>query len=276
MKKTPITGQGGIAGIDDLIPHATIRSLEWQEIDGSQYDAGPWSVQKRVSLWMAFSPFSDEALCTVQTKEAAFDVAQKDFEKWVSESIERTRQYPDNDHAGQCDRVISEGFPQGWFVQDRQSERTAVLVAPPGLRDYAAGGKAVCLKPRLLSTDEWLPVARGIAAKLTAEPPRPQRVTMRAAKPEIRPLSWVGRPADYRPDRMVFRASAMGRDFEVIQNDNESWGPHGRFKTAEAAMQAVQAEYEAPILAAMAVPGSVLPASKLDVVIAEPCAPPVY
>ena len=276
MKKTTITGRGDIAGMDDLIPDATIRSLEWQGIDGNHYEAGPWSVQRRVSLWMAFSPFSEEALCTMQTKEAAIDIAQKDFEKWVSASIERIRRDAEDAPASLPDRFISEGFPEGWFVQDCPREATAVLVAPPGLRDCTTDGRAVCLKPRLLSTDEWLPVARGIAEKLNAERPRPQRVTMRAPKPEISPLSWVGRPADYRPDRMVFRASAMGRDFEVIQNDNGSWGPHGRFKTAEAAMQAVQAEYEAPILAAMEVPGSVLPASKLDVVIAEPCAPALY
>lgn len=188
MKKTSITGRGGIAGIDDLIPDATIRILEWHELDGSHYEAGPWSVQKRMSLWMAFSPFSDEALCTVQTKEAAFEIAQKDFEEWVSGSIEPIRQ--DDAPAALSDRIISEGFPEGWFVQDRPDERTAVLVAPPGLRDYAAGGKAVCLKPRLLSTDEWLPVARSIAAKLTAQPPRPQRVTMRTAAPGgVRPGS---------------------------------------------------------------------------------------
>lgn len=95
-------------------------------------------------------------------------------------------------------------------------------------------------------------------------------------KPLIKALAWFGTRAHYRPDRMVFRATAMGRDFEVVQNDNRSWGPDGRFKTAQDAMRAVQAEYEAPIFAAMAEPESILSASELDVTVLEECAEELY
>lgn len=59
------------------------------------------------------------------------------------------------------DRILREGFPEGWFVQDRLDENVALLVSPaPG---SFLGTYCLCLRPKAASTDEWLATARMIA-----------------------------------------------------------------------------------------------------------------
>jgi hypothetical protein len=62
------------------------------------------------------------------------------------------------------DRILKEGFPDGWFVQDRLEENVALLVSPaPG---SFFGTYCLCLRPKAVSTDEWLPTARMIAQSI--------------------------------------------------------------------------------------------------------------
>lgn len=59
------------------------------------------------------------------------------------------------------DRILREGFPEGWFVQDRLDDNVALLVRPaPG---SFFGTYCLCLRPKAISTDDWLPTARMIA-----------------------------------------------------------------------------------------------------------------
>jgi hypothetical protein len=62
------------------------------------------------------------------------------------------------------DRVIREGFPDGWFVQDRIKSGEALLCRP----HMTFGATCVCLRPGAITTDEWLPTARRIANALAA------------------------------------------------------------------------------------------------------------
>jgi hypothetical protein len=57
------------------------------------------------------------------------------------------------------DRIIDEGFPRYWYVQDRLDEGTALLCRSA---DFT-GSRCVCVRPRALSTDEWLATARKLA-----------------------------------------------------------------------------------------------------------------
>jgi len=72
-------------------------------------------------------------------------------------------------HVVGSDRVITDGFPEGWHVQDRASGE-ALLCAP----HYAFGGKCVCIRPKILSTDEWLETARSIANGLASPQTAPR------------------------------------------------------------------------------------------------------
>ncbi len=60
------------------------------------------------------------------------------------------------------DRDIREGFPEGWFVQDRIASGEALLCGP----HITFGSTCICLRPRAITTDEWLPTARRIATAL--------------------------------------------------------------------------------------------------------------
>jgi hypothetical protein len=60
------------------------------------------------------------------------------------------------------DRVIREGFPEGWFVQDRIKSGEALLCCP----HITFGSTCICLRPGAITTDEWLPTARRIANAL--------------------------------------------------------------------------------------------------------------
>ena len=58
------------------------------------------------------------------------------------------------------DRIILDGFPVGWFVQDRLDEDTALLCVQG---TTWIGNNCVCVRPRAITTDLWLPQARRIA-----------------------------------------------------------------------------------------------------------------
>lgn len=75
------------------------------------------------------------------------------------------------------DRIIEDGFPDGWFVQDRLDENTALLIhKTPGMWP---GSACICLRPKAMRTEEWLPTARTIAFAMSGKhalPPTGRRV----------------------------------------------------------------------------------------------------
>lgn len=77
------------------------------------------------------------------------------FRDQVLPALGTMAKVPDPDQ----DRILSDGFPDGWHVQDRPSEHTALLCAPSEM----FGAQCVCLKPGAISTDNWLATAREIA-----------------------------------------------------------------------------------------------------------------
>lgn len=66
------------------------------------------------------------------------------------------------------DRYIREGFPPGWHVQDRLDDNTALLCRDDGAFLGFPANRCICVRPQAISTDEWLPTARQIAARLCA------------------------------------------------------------------------------------------------------------
>lgn len=65
------------------------------------------------------------------------------------------------------DRIIKDGFPEGWHVQDRLNSNEALLVRKS---DFAFGGTlCICTRPRAMTTDEWLTTAQMIAHGFVAE-----------------------------------------------------------------------------------------------------------
>lgn len=64
------------------------------------------------------------------------------------------------------DRYIREGFPPGWHVQDRLDDNTALLCRNDGAFLGFPANRCICVRPQAISTDEWLPTARQIAARL--------------------------------------------------------------------------------------------------------------
>jgi hypothetical protein len=65
------------------------------------------------------------------------------------------------------DRIITEGFPKGWFIQDRIDQNEALLCRES---DFAIGGwTCICTRPRAMSTDDWLRTAQIIAHGFEAE-----------------------------------------------------------------------------------------------------------
>jgi hypothetical protein len=59
------------------------------------------------------------------------------------------------------DRIITDGFPPRWHVQDRLDEGTALLCRKGDA--WLGGSRCVCVRPKVQPTDEWLPTARIIA-----------------------------------------------------------------------------------------------------------------
>lgn len=65
------------------------------------------------------------------------------------------------------DRIIKDGFPEGWYVQDRLDSNEALLVRKSA---FAFGGSlCICTRPRAMPTDEWLTTAQIIAHGFDAE-----------------------------------------------------------------------------------------------------------
>lgn len=65
------------------------------------------------------------------------------------------------------DRIISEGFPEGWYIQDRICQNEALLCRKS---DFAFGGSVcICTRPRAMPTDEWVRTAQIIAHGFDAE-----------------------------------------------------------------------------------------------------------
>ncbi|MFV1626817.1 hypothetical protein VWY34_14370 [Phaeobacter sp. JH20_02] len=65
------------------------------------------------------------------------------------------------------DRIIKDGFPDGWHVQDRLDSNEALLIRKS---DFAFGGSlCICTRPRAMPTDEWLTTAKIIAHGFDAE-----------------------------------------------------------------------------------------------------------
>ena len=59
------------------------------------------------------------------------------------------------------DRIIDAGFPDGWFIQDRLDDNVALLCRRS---DFHYGGwVCICLRPKALTTDHWIPQAQIIA-----------------------------------------------------------------------------------------------------------------
>lgn len=62
------------------------------------------------------------------------------------------------------DRIIAEDFPDGWFVEDRPREDTALLCGPGGI----SGTHCICQRPNATRTEDWLPIARDLAQAVSA------------------------------------------------------------------------------------------------------------
>lgn len=84
------------------------------------------------------------------------------------------------------DRVIREGFPEGWFVQDRIKSGEALLCAP----HITFGSRCICLRPGALTTDEWLPTARRIAKAMVAAARAEMDDTTDAELPKAAVAAW--------------------------------------------------------------------------------------
>jgi hypothetical protein len=80
------------------------------------------------------------------------------------------------------DRILREGFPEDWFVQDRLDENVALLVSPAAGSFF--GTYCLCLRPKAISTDEWLPTARMIAHSVHS-----MRALRDAPSPALRDVS---------------------------------------------------------------------------------------
>lgn len=65
------------------------------------------------------------------------------------------------------DRIVRDGLPDGWFIQDRLNEGVALLIREtPGMWP---GSICICLKPGAIATDAWLPTPRQLALGFDAQ-----------------------------------------------------------------------------------------------------------
>jgi hypothetical protein len=70
-------------------------------------------------------------------------------------------------HMSGPDRVLTDGFPDGWFLEDRPGAGEALLCRRSEL---AFGGVVcVCLRPRATPTAQWVLTAQIIAHGVEAE-----------------------------------------------------------------------------------------------------------
>lgn len=63
-----------------------------------------------------------------------------------------------------ADIIHKEGFPEGWFIHERSAQE-ALLCRPC----WQFGSQCVCLKPRAIAVEDWLPTARKIAVALNTK-----------------------------------------------------------------------------------------------------------
>ncbi|WP_027237830.1 hypothetical protein [Leisingera caerulea] len=65
------------------------------------------------------------------------------------------------------DRIITDGLPEGWFIEDRICQNHALLCRKS---DFAIGGMiCICTRPRAMRTEDWLLTAQIIAHGFEAE-----------------------------------------------------------------------------------------------------------
>lgn len=73
------------------------------------------------------------------------------------------------------DEIVTEGFPEGWFVENRLQENEALLCRKS---DFALDGWiCICARPKAIPTAAWLSTARIIAHGFDAAYDRPRSVT---------------------------------------------------------------------------------------------------
>lgn len=77
------------------------------------------------------------------------------------------------------DRIIDEGFPQGWFIQDRICQNEALLCRRSDFSIF--GSVCICTRPRAMHTDDWVATAQIIAIGFEAENDR--RIEARNVNP---------------------------------------------------------------------------------------------
>ncbi len=156
-------------------------------------------------------------------------------------------------------RVITDGFPKGWFVEDRTGENTAVLVAPNHSDSGELAGNAICMRPPLVSTEEWLAVAHRIAREMDPKASHRRMTVRRVSKSpvKIRRLSWERREYEgtgyplFSTGNVQYVARAGDKAFCVSSFDGNLWRYGDRFDypNPEAAMEDAQRDFEAPIRA---------------------------
>ena len=60
------------------------------------------------------------------------------------------------------DRIIKDGFPDGWYIQDRICQDQALLCRW-SVFSSIGGSICICTRPRAMSTDDWILTAQIIA-----------------------------------------------------------------------------------------------------------------
>jgi len=65
------------------------------------------------------------------------------------------------------DRIISDGFPDGWYIQDRICQNQALLCRRSDMHIF--GNLCICTRPREMSTDDWILTAQIIAHGFESE-----------------------------------------------------------------------------------------------------------
>lgn len=127
------------------------------------------------------------------------------------------------------DRIIKDGFPDGWYVQDRLDENTALLCRSRDL----LGPSCICLRPRATATDDWLATARLIAKGFDAatRPPADlaelidERVPDLYRTPEILHAAFV--LIDQELERVRWN-NLQTEVFSPFSNSGQDWNYDGK------------------------------------------------
>jgi hypothetical protein len=70
------------------------------------------------------------------------------------------------------DRIITDGLPDGWYIQDRICQNAALLLRRTDFGLF--GWTCICTRPRAMSTDDWILTAQIIAHGFERENTRRQ------------------------------------------------------------------------------------------------------